>query len=290
MKKKINFSYCLLLFVFTFTSSQTFALDDEKSLLWKISGKNLREVSYLFGTIHIICEDQFMMDTRIEQAFAQSKNLVLEINMADPNLVAQMQQLSVNPGFKNLKVDLDENQSAVLNKFLQKHYGAGLDQLGILKPFVLSSMLMVKMLPCERQSSYEVHYMEKAQARGISVLGLETVSDQIAIFDRIPQDIQVKDLIEMLQDPKGFADFDRMVAKYLDEDIAGLFDLITENKLFQEYGDLLLTNRNQKWIQEIEAIIEKESAFIAVGAGHLSGKTGVISLLRNAGYTVEAVK
>jgi uncharacterized protein YbaP (TraB family) len=60
--------------------------------------------------------------------------------------------------------------------------------------------------------------------------------------------------------------------------------------MFQEYGDLLLENRNKDWIPKIEELVKAQSTFIAVGSGHLGSETGVIQLLRNAGYTVEPVK
>jgi uncharacterized protein YbaP (TraB family) len=52
---------------------------------------------------------------------------------------------------------------------------------------------------------------------------------------------------------------------------------------------LLLDDRNERWIPILQKEFKKNSLFIAVGAGHLPGEKGVIQLLRNAGYTVEAV-
>ena len=86
--KNVLTTLLLVLLVF-----QAFAGEkEEKSLLWKISGNGLKENSYLFGTIHMICKDQFYMDERIENALASSKVLAMELNMADPNLMAEMQQ------------------------------------------------------------------------------------------------------------------------------------------------------------------------------------------------------
>ncbi|WP_194976697.1 TraB/GumN family protein [Aquiflexum lacus] len=263
---------------------------DEKSLLWKISGKGLEKESYLFGTIHIICQDQFFMDERIENALESTRKIALELNMTDPNIMAEMQQLSVNKDFKNIKGDLTTEQAAAMDEFLTKSYGVGLDQLGILKPFVLSSMVMLKMLPCEQQSSYEMFFVEKAKDRQIEMVGLETVAFQVGIFDEIPQRIQIEDLAKLVTEDDGMEEFESLVAAYLEEDIEGLYRLITDNDMFKEYGDLLLADRNANWIPVIEELIHQQSTFIAVGSGHLASETGVIALLRKAGYTVEAVK
>jgi uncharacterized protein YbaP (TraB family) len=278
----------LLLVILVF---QAFAGEkEEKSLLWKISGNGLKENSYLFGTIHMICKDQFYMDERIENALASSKVLAMELNMADPNLMAEMQKLSVNPGFDNIKGEFSLEQASALDKFLTASYGAGLDQLGILKPFVLSSMVMVKMLPCTEQSSYELFLTEKAKEQSKTVKGLETVAFQMGVFDQIPQKLQIDELGKMVTNPEGMDEFDKLVGAYLDQDLDRLYDLITENDMFREYGNLLLEDRNKNWIPKIEELVKAQSTFIAVGSGHLGSETGVITLLRKAGYTVEAVK
>ncbi|SMD45714.1 hypothetical protein SAMN00777080_4375 [Aquiflexum balticum DSM 16537] len=262
---------------------------DEKSLLWKISGKGLKKESYLFGTIHIICQDQFFMDERIENALESTQKIALELNMMDPNMMKEMQQLSVNKDFKNIKGDLTADQAAALDEFLTKSYGAGLDQLGILKPFVLSSMVMLKMLPCEQQSSYEMFFVEKAKDRQLEMVGLESVAFQVGIFDEIPQKIQIEDLAKLVTDDEGMEEFESLVAAYLEEDIEELYSLIADNDMFKEYGDLLLADRNANWIPVIEELIHQQPTFIAVGSGHLASESGVIALLRKAGYTVEAV-
>lgn len=278
----------LMLFMLVF---QAFANEkEEKSLLWKISGNGLKESSYLFGTIHMICKDKFYMDEGIENALASSKVLAMELNMTDPNLMAEMQQLSVNPGFANIKGEFTPEQATALDKFLTASYGAGLDQLGVLKPFVLSSMVLIKMLPCTEQSSYELFLTEKAKEQSKTVKGLETVAFQMGIFDQIPQKLQIDELGKMVTDPEGMDEFDKLVGAYLDQDLDKLYDLISENEMFREYGNLLLEDRNKNWIPKIEEMVKEQATFIAVGSGHLGSETGVINLLREAGYKVEAVK
>lgn len=235
---------------------------EDKSLLWKISGNGLQQESYLFGTIHIICKDQFFMDKRIENALSATEKIVLELNMMDPNMMAEMQQLSVNEGFKNIKADFTEEQAAALDEFLTKSYGAGLDQMGILKPFVLSSMVMLKMLPCEEQSSYEMFFVEKANERKMEMVGLESAAFQIGIFDKIPQKMQMDDLAKLVMEDDGIEEFESLVTAYLEEDIEGLYDLITENEMFKEYGNLLLADRNANWIPIIEELIHQSTTNI----------------------------
>jgi hypothetical protein len=54
-----------------------------------------------------------------------------------------------------------------------------------------------------------------------------------------------------------------------------------------KYDNLLLNDRNKKWVKKLNTIMKKESVFVAVGAGHLVGDHGLISLLRKQGYKVQ---
>jgi len=51
--------------------------------------------------------------------------------------------------------------------------------------------------------------------------------------------------------------------------------------------DRLVYGRNRNWVNKLQEIMPQQSLLVAVGAGHLLGEQGLITLLRNAGYTVE---
>lgn len=261
----------------------------ESSLLWKISGNGLYKESYLFGTIHVICKSDFVMDERITSAFESTEELILELDMSDPQLQLKMQQVSMNPGMINIQAAMDESLATSLDEFLLKNYGAGLAQLGVLKPFVLSSMVMLKALPCVEVESYEAFYTTKATDTGIPVVGLETVEFQVGIFDKIPQDLQLQELGKMLAEEYTQSEFQTMISAYLTEDIIALDKVMTSSGMMADYRSILLDERNKTWIPKIEEAMKTKSIFVAVGAGHLGGEFGVIQLLREAGYTVEPI-
>jgi len=279
----------LIVFLVPFLSQSLAVEQEEKSLLWKISGNGLEQESYLFGTIHLICQDQFKMDDRIMNALNKAKKIALEIDMSDKNMMMEMQRLSVNADFQNIKDEFEPEQGKVVDEFLQRKYGVGLDQLGILKPFVLSTMVLTKMMPCEEISGYEMFFVQKAEEEKIPMIGLETIADQVGLFDQIPLKTQLNDIGDLLMDGKSIKEFETLVAAYLDEDIDLLYELITKNDMFRDFGDILLVDRNRKWISIIVDLIKEETTFIAVGSGHLASETGVIQLLRNAGFDVEPV-
>lgn len=262
----------------------------ESSLLWKVSGNGLEKESYLFGTIHLICKEDFLMDDRILEAFDKSDKLVMELDMSDPQLMAKLQQVSMNPGMKNIQAELIPEDAEILDEFLTKNYGAGLAQLGILKPFVLSSMALMKTIPCDETESYERFFTGKSTESQKPILGLESPEFQIGIFDQIPMGIQISELVKMLKEDSGTEDFNQMTEIYLSEDVESLYEMMNSEGMMLEYSELILDNRNKSWIPILEKEMQSSSLFVAVGGGHLGGENGLISLLQNAGYQVEPVK
>jgi len=84
-----------------------------------------------------------------------------------------------------------------------------------------------------------------------------------------------------------YSNFDNLVASYLSGDLNALLNLMeTNSPEIKKYDDLFLVNRNTNWIPVIMNEINKQSSFIAVGAAHLGGQTGILQLLANKGYTI----
>jgi hypothetical protein len=81
-----------------------------------------------------------------------------------------------------------------------------------------------------------------------------------------------------------------MVALYKAQDVEGLLKVMDESEWdFNGYEDILLANRNAAWVPIMEKAMQGKPTFFAVGAGHLGGAKGVLSLLKKKGYTVKAV-
>lgn len=281
------FRFCgaaLLTALLTVSSAQA-------SLLWKVSGNDLAEPSYLFGTIHIICEDSFMMDERIEQAFASTESLMMEIDFASPGTMQRLQQLMINPEGPYLDEHLDEEQLATLDAYFRDNIGAGLGQVGVLKPMALNSMVMVAGLPCSETESYEVHFSDEADEHEKPIVALESVEYQMGLFDDIPTSEQVEWLWEIVNERDAAEEqMTDMVAAYADEDLDRLLDIIRDDPQFAGHVELFLDKRNENWVAPIREQMHSAPTFVAVGAGHLPGEKGLVTLLRNAGYDVEPVQ
>lgn len=262
----------------------------EKSLLWEISGNGISSPSYLYGTYHMVCPESLNISDALKEKIGTAEQLYLEIDMSDASLQAQMMSLMMMHGDSVLPQFFSAEEYEVLNKDFQALTGMPLNQLERLKPMLVSAMVLPVLMACSVQS-VEGELIKLSQANGIPLKGLETVADQMAVFDVIPYSVQASQL------RKGLADIDSMrrtldmlKTTYDDQDVAGLYDLTTKDPDMAEFMDVLLINRNKNWIPVIETEVKEKPTFFGVGAGHLGGDEGVISLLRNAGYTVTAVE
>ncbi len=286
--------------VMTYTSKSVLSLflglwffnasGQDQGLLYKISGKGVKKTSYLFGTIHMICEDQFHISDVTSAAFDNAEKLVLEIDLSASDLQLQMMQHSMDQEGADWVQQFTTEQVEAIDAMLLETIGASILDLGQFKPFSILSMLTQAKFECEKVGSYELHLVEAAKQQEKPVIGLETVAEQFAIFDSIPQEEQIEELLRMVLNPETYDnELAQLTEKYVAGDLDGLFEVMLANSQMGDYQNLLLDDRNERWIPILQKEFKKNSLFIAVGAGHLPGEKGVIQLLRNAGYTVEAV-
>lgn len=263
----------------------------DNSLLWKISGNGLKQPSYLFGTIHITCDAT--LDQNVLNALDATSQLYLELDMDNPGLQMEMMSGMMMKDGITMSSLISPEDYAQLDKFLQENTGMGAKMMDRFKPFMITSLLLPGMLDCPMQS-VEMELMKVSKAQNEETLGLETVQDQLAVFDAIPYEEQMAELMKTVKDnmAKDKAELNKMLAMYKAKDLNKLLELMdeSENKMYNQHNDVLLANRNKNWIPKIESIAKETPTFFGVGAAHLGGEEGVIMLLRKKGYKVEAVK
>jgi len=290
---QIQFNRNLLIIIFfTLSSVQSIAQRDKtNTLLWEISGNGLNEPSYLFGTIHMICKEDFLLSESVKQKFASSKQIYLELDMDDPQLQVTMMQQMQLPGKETLKNILGESSFKKLNSFLQKEMNMNLVMFDKFKPMMVMSILAQRLLPCASMESYEINFVKMASEQKKELLGLEKVEEQIGVFDAIPDSLEIRSIMKMVNDfDTQKKEFTRMSAIYKSQDLEALYQLMVESPEMMDSQELLLDRRNRNWIPIMESAMKNSSTFFAVGAGHLGGSQGVLELLRKQGYVVKGIK
>ncbi|OKL38969.1 TraB/GumN family protein [Pontibacter flavimaris] len=293
MNKKLYVLLALLLALAQLQPAQAGSGKEDNALLWKISGKGLKKPSYLYGTIHAVCPDKMAISEALQVTVSQTEQLSLELDMDDPNMMAQIMQHATLPEGQSLKALFEEEEYKALSELFAGNYGVDLKMLDTMKPFMLYSMLIPVMTECTPES-YEQKLMELAHGQKKEVVGIETVQEQMAAVDRLPNAMYADMLARTATDlPKSKADYREMVELYMAQDLQGLQELMQRDyseEDYRKFQEVFLVQRNQNWIPVMERMAKEKPTFFAVGAAHLTGEQGVIELLRRQGYKVTPVK
>lgn len=288
--------FCLLTFFVIicghlFAQKTSTALQQYNSLLWKVSGKGLVNPSYIYGTFHIMCKKDIRFTESVLPAIKSADMVVFEMKIDDPsNTIGGLMYLNMLGG-KKLKDFYSDEEYKRVAKFIQDSVGMPIAFIDKMKPMLVESLLATKYLACEKSSGVEIELMGLAKQEKKTIKGLETVKDQGSIFDSIPYQLQAKALLHSI-DSFGVnrVKFEKMYALYKAQKLGALLPMLEEeDKEMEKYNYLLLDKRNKNWVSQMKAQMGTKSLFIAVGAGHLIGKMGLISLLCKEGYKVEAV-
>jgi uncharacterized protein YbaP (TraB family) len=261
----------------------------ENALLWQVTGKDLKQPSFLFGTIHMICPEDFSISDSIRSTFNRTGKLYLEIDMDDASLMIKTVQLSMlKQG--SIRELMNSESYTRLERFMKDTIGMPMIMVNRMKPFTLLSLLYSKILPCRKPESYEQRLLEMAKKQNMEVLGLEKLEDQFSVFDKIPDTTEISMIMEMIDNYEiQRTEFTKMVLLYNHKDLNGLANMINASPDIAGFEDILLINRNRNWIPVMEKAMAAQPTFFAVGAGHLPGENGVIGLLKKSGYTITPV-
>ncbi|WP_316816736.1 TraB/GumN family protein [Pedobacter nyackensis] len=258
-----------------------------KSLLWEITGKGLTKPSYVYGTIHMICEPDFVLHDKTKKALSTADELVLELNFTDPAELADVQKTMTSP--VPLSKRLSPAQYRLLDSVLALKAGIQLQTMDQLTLIALSSIAISKTLPCTEIKSYEFEFVNLAKAQHKSLGALETVKQQTAYFSKAYTDESLIKQIANFDDYKAV--FGQLINAYKMEDLTKIEAILKDERFgnTEESDKWLLQVRNANWVKRMPQMMEHKSCFFAVGAGHLPGKEGVLQLLKAEGYTVKPI-
>lgn len=280
--------------LFSAASAQTAKPAQEHGLFYKISGKDLKQPSYIYGTIHIICPNEMFGMEKLNGYLEQTQGVLMELDLDNPaELQAMVSKLQIPDG-KTLKDFLTAEQYAKVDEMFKSYVGAPVENVKSFHPFMLNVMVATspKSLGCAPPGSYDMSFMQTAVAKKIPVEGLETIASQLEAINKKPIEKHAEDLYKMSLDPQKATDeFKELITIYKTQNAEELYQKSISGKLGDaEFEKIMLDARNIDWIPKIEKSIAEKPTFIAVGGGHLGGKNGVINLLKAKGYTVEAIK
>jgi uncharacterized protein len=258
----------------------------EKSLLWEVSGNGLEKPSYIYGTIHMICESDFNITNKVKKAFDQSSRLVLEADIFNPDMGNEVKQEMMSD--VPLSKKLAAADYASVDSILQLKCGMPLKTLDNFKLSMVMSLVASKLFPCTTPQSYEATFDKMAKEKNMHRAALEEVVAQLRFLNKAYTDSQIVAQVKSFDSSKEGTH--EMIAMYKAEDINGLYTFMTRPDLMDENTiKWMLVERNNNWAEKMPAMMKEESNFFAVGAAHLPGPIGILALLKAKGYTVKPI-
>lgn len=281
-------------------------------LLYKISGKDLTAPSYIIGTHHLANVGFVNKIAGVKDALTSTEQVYGEVrwdDMTNPDSLKVMQAAMMLPDGQSLKTVLSAEQYKKLDAVITQMMGVGLSnpqvgaQMGKMSPAALSTQLQVLMFmqkhmgEYDPSSTFDQYFQAQAKHNNEPVGSLETLAFQTnLLYKGSDMKRQVEQLMCLLDNQEFYEqmmesmtdafyaqDLDALKAA-MDKKLGGTCDS-TPEELAQ-----LIDNRNADWAKKMPAIMAAKPTFFVVGAGHLPGAKGVLQLLKDAGYTVEAVK
>lgn len=290
--KTIIIAILFLLLGHTVLAQASTGAKNNESLLWKISGNGIAKPSYLFGTFHMLCKDDIHLSGNLKNALAESEYVFMEMDMDDPaTMMGALQYMSMKDDLTLKDLYTTEEYNRV-ERYFKDSLKMGLEMFQTAKPFFLMAMLYPRLLECKDRSGVEQELMKLAKENAKEIRGLETMKYQMSVFDTIPYKWQAKELLKNIDSTQKMREeFNRLVSIYKSQSLDSLMTMLDASEYGgEEFSKILLDNRNKNWLVILNQAVKKEPVFVAVGAGHLPGKNGLIELLRGQGFTLTPVE
>ncbi|MEM9058157.1 MAG: TraB/GumN family protein [Pseudomonadota bacterium] len=258
--------------------------------LWVLERDN--SATYFLGSVHALRADDYPLPEALTAAYENADTLTMElpVNDLDPvAMAATTRRLGFLPAGDSLRDWLTPGDYA---SAAAKGAALGIDlaRFDALEPWLAAlTILNVQMMQTgfTPDAGIEAHFGALARGDGKAVEGLETLEEQLGIFDSLSHAEQVRLLLNTLDDVSDLdAGMQTLVDAWRSGDEAALEAELTAG--FEGLPGMyqaLVVDRNLRWLEPIEALAGTPgSHLVIVGAMHLIGSDSVIALLRDRGY------
>lgn len=271
--------------------------EPERCFLWKVSSKTT--TVYLLGSMHVAKPDLFPLPQEIEDAFAKSKKLVVEVNtegLDQAKILKLTFQKGMYPASETLSKNLSKKTLDLLEQYCATKKGLKIANLDPMRPWLVTMLLMMKEIKAAGFSDEGIdkHFLKKAKAQKKPIMQLETAEAQLELFSEMAPDLQDKMLAKTLTEAGEMKNLmEKMIAAWKAGDAKAMNETIlldTVKRHPESKGVMvkMFDERNVKMVDKIEVLLQgKETCFVVVGAGHLVGDKGLVKLLEAKKYPVE---
>ena len=276
------------------SGSQT-ALARGETSVWSMKGEH--NTVYLAGSVHALPKDDAAFPEQLERAYQAVNVIVLEVDLDDMNPLDAVKFITSNgtlPANQSLADIVGPEPYARVSKL-----AASLDvpEVVISKLEPWSAALILTQYALTRTGfdpalGIDMQITERARADGKSIEGLETVIDQLSVFDSCSFEEQTRFLLDSAEDvPKLNQDLQDLIDAWRSGNLRKLEKAFVEERAKSpQLYDALLGARNRLWLPKIEALLEQDHDYlVVVGALHYVGRDGLLALLSKDGHKPLAV-
>jgi uncharacterized protein YbaP (TraB family) len=259
----------------------------------------------LFGTVHFGPPDGWIFSPAVREALVEAHTIVLEVDFRKAT-EEEVSTIVANSGVFEPGRELGDQLQPETRALLERH-DEQLTALGfppgirkLMKPWFLTLGILESQLEGTGYTAASAADHQVLAALGSrELIGLETFQQQLDFFQRLSpelQDLILRDALTRIDD--SAADLEVLLAAWSTGDEQALLALSREGVEalpgLEDFYAIFLDGRNQSWLSTLQRLLEDparsgERAFVAVGALHLVGPSGLPRLLREAGYRVEAI-
>jgi uncharacterized protein YbaP (TraB family) len=253
---------------------------------------------YLFGTIHVGVQGLYPLSPAVEEAFARSKVLALEADPNDQAGLIEATKASLYQPPDNLLRHISPELRADLLGVLPR-VGLPIEYAQSMKPHLLAMTIAIMelgRLGYDARLGLDMYLARRAQERGMQLVQLESLAEQMALLDRLSLPVQQAMLalsVRMVANGELEQETQALLAAWTAGDPDKLNEVLErENTSLPdgasaELRELMYTKRNHAMADKIETVLAGNVPhFVAVGAGHLLNADGLVALLRSKGYAV----
>src|SRR3984957_7514579 len=237
--------------------------------LWELHGKH--NTVYLLGSIHVLRLSDYPLAPVVLEAYSNAKSVIMEVNLEEISSAQVQEEMltsAVLPDGKTLPDVLGQQRYGRAGA-LAHEVGIELSTFDGFAPWFAAeaiSQLQLTQLGFQPEAGVEMYFMERARSDGKSVAGLETVHDQISVFQNMSLDTQSAYLVSSLEQAHDLPkEVDSMVQAWQHGDTHWF-----ANQLQSELGrdprlyESVLASRNRTWIPKIEALLNDDKNYLVI--------------------------
>ena len=253
---------------------------------------------YLFGTVHVGTRALYPLSPQVEQAFAASRALALEANPLDQQEVAAAMAYAMYQPPDDLSKHISPKLFERI-KTLSPRIGLPVEYARRMKPHMLAmtlAMMEIQRLGYDSGLGVDVHLAQRATQSGMPIRELESMQGQMKLFDDLPADLKegmLEMAVDTIEDGSVEQEMDALLAAWAAGDSDKIQATILRETeglpapVAQELQAAIYDRRNEAMAVQVTAYLAgKEPVFVAVGAGHLTGESGIPELLKRRGFSV----